>query len=200
MPSFFYLVALPLVGAATAWAAWFLPSRSTGEGLWRLLAACWLPTDCRRACLRLAAAVSAQYCRRRQGPPGRLRRLPCAASPRSSSTPIPPDGKPGWLVRLDVGLAWFAALATLILVPADVSSALNGSPPGDLAAWWKVAYWCAALGGRLAELHGAGVQPPAATHAPAVHTRRRQAGAAHALCSHCLHPPGPLSCNAGMAS
>ena len=44
-------------------------------------------------------------------------------------------------MRLDVGLAWFAALATLILVPTDVAAALAGRPPGHLAAWWKAAYW-----------------------------------------------------------
>ena len=35
-------------------------------------------------------------------------------------------------MRLDVGLAWFASLATLILVPADVAAALAGSPDGAL--------------------------------------------------------------------
>jgi hypothetical protein len=51
----------------------------------------------------------------------------------------------GWLVRLDVGLAWFAALATLILVPTDVAATLAQGPPGTLAVWWRVAYWWAAL-------------------------------------------------------
>ena len=31
----------------------------------------------------------------------------------------------GWLVRLDVGVAWLAALSTLLLVPADVSHTLQ---------------------------------------------------------------------------
>lgn len=30
-----------------------------------------------------------------------------------------------WLVRLDVGVAWIAALSTLLLVPADVSHTLQ---------------------------------------------------------------------------
>ncbi|PRW61506.1 LMBR1 domain-containing 2-like protein A [Chlorella sorokiniana] len=59
--------------------------------------------------------------------------LALAHSERAKST--------GWLIRLDVGLAWFAALATLILVPADVASALAGEPPGDLAVWWRASYW-----------------------------------------------------------
>jgi len=54
---------------------------------------------------------------------------------------VVPPISPGWLIRLDVGLAWFAALATLILVPADVASALAGEPPGGLAVWWRAAYW-----------------------------------------------------------
>ena len=37
---------------------------------------------------------------------------------------IPQRGTP-WLVLLDVGLAWFSALATLVLVPIDVASALQ---------------------------------------------------------------------------
>lgn len=47
----------------------------------------------------------------------------------------------GWLLRLDVGLAWLAALAALVLVPADVAAALARQPPGPLAACWKAAYW-----------------------------------------------------------
>ncbi len=31
----------------------------------------------------------------------------------------------GWLVRLDVGVAWIAALSSLLLVPADVSHTLQ---------------------------------------------------------------------------
>ena len=73
---FFYVVALPLVGAAVVAAALWLPSKSTG-----------------------------------------------------------------WFVRLDVGLAWFAALATLILVPTDVATTLAGNQPGYLSAWWLAAYW-----------------------------------------------------------
>ena len=47
-----------------------------------------------------------------------------------------------WLVRLDVGLAWFAALATLVLVPTDVAHALAGKPPGPLLTYgWRAAYW-----------------------------------------------------------
>ncbi|KAI3424225.1 hypothetical protein D9Q98_009581 [Chlorella vulgaris] len=52
-----------------------------------------------------------------------------------------PSRNAGWLVRLDVGLAWFAALATLILVPTDVAAALAQRPSGTLAVWWRVAYW-----------------------------------------------------------
>ncbi|EFN53506.1 hypothetical protein CHLNCDRAFT_136844 [Chlorella variabilis] len=52
-----------------------------------------------------------------------------------------PSRTTGWLVRLDVGLAWFAALATLILVPTDVAAALSQQDPGPLAVWWRAAYW-----------------------------------------------------------
>ncbi|KAL4424193.1 hypothetical protein ABPG75_001494 [Micractinium tetrahymenae] len=52
-----------------------------------------------------------------------------------------PSRTTGWLLRLDVGLAWFAALAALVLVPADVAAALARQPPGPLAACWKAAYW-----------------------------------------------------------
>jgi hypothetical protein len=44
-------------------------------------------------------------------------------------------------VRLDVGLAWFAALGVLVLVPTDVAAALARRSPGPLAAWWRAAYW-----------------------------------------------------------
>lgn len=40
-----------------------------------------------------------------------------------------------------MGLAWFAALATLILVPTDVATTLQADQPGYLSTWWLVAYW-----------------------------------------------------------
>ncbi|GAB4813329.1 hypothetical protein N2152v2_000375 [Parachlorella kessleri] len=52
-----------------------------------------------------------------------------------------PSKTTGWFVRLDVGLAWFAALATLILVPTDVATTLLGDQPSYLTAWWLAAYW-----------------------------------------------------------
>lgn len=55
--------------------------------------------------------------------------------------PTPPRPSAGWLLRLDVGLAWLAALAALVLVPADVAAALAHRPPGPLAACWRAAYW-----------------------------------------------------------
>lgn len=54
-----------------------------------------------------------------------------------------PSKSTGWFVRLDVGLAWFAALATLILVPTDVATTLLRAHPGYLGTWWKAVYWCA---------------------------------------------------------
>eukprot|EP00884_Botryococcus_braunii_P007317 jgi/Botrbrau1/16587/Bobra.0068s0018.2 len=45
------------------------------------------------------------------------------------------------LVLADVGLAWFAALSTLVLVPTDVASALQGHRSELLTVWWRVAYW-----------------------------------------------------------
>ncbi|KAK9867472.1 hypothetical protein WJX84_005221, partial [Apatococcus fuscideae] len=47
----------------------------------------------------------------------------------------------GWLVRLDVGVAWLAALSTLLLVPADVSHTLQGEHPESLRVGWQVSYW-----------------------------------------------------------
>ena len=68
-------------------------------------------------------------------------------------------------VRVDVGLAWFAALSTLVLVPTDIAHALQARPcwlprcavfrgrltpasapaQGDkpmlLSVWWRAAYW-----------------------------------------------------------
>ncbi|PSC73983.1 LMBR1 domain-containing 2-like protein A [Micractinium conductrix] len=52
-----------------------------------------------------------------------------------------PSRSTGWGVRLDVGLAWFAALAAVVLVPADVAAALTGRPNSQLAVWWRAAYW-----------------------------------------------------------
>ena len=68
---------------------------------------------------------------------------PPPATRRPDSVPTPwSTPHAGWLVRLDVGLAWFAALATLILVPTDVAAALSQQDPGPLAVWWRAAYWC----------------------------------------------------------
>ena len=62
----------------------------------------------------------------------------------------------GWFVRLDVGLSWFAALATLLLVPSDIASSLqqqqeqhSSQPPSSshssssshLSQWWVASYW-----------------------------------------------------------
>lgn len=45
-------------------------------------------------------------------------------------------------MRLDVGLAWACALATLVLVPVDVATVLLGVPaPAQLHIWWSAAYW-----------------------------------------------------------
>lgn len=115
MPSFFYVFALPLVACATGWALLFLPSKSTGEASRRLAHGAMLT---HRHCPTGATPSHAS--------PSSHAALPCCA---------------GWLIRLDVGLAWFAALATLILVPADVASALAGEPPGGLAVWWRASYW-----------------------------------------------------------
>ncbi|KAL6768158.1 hypothetical protein ACKKBF_B38030 [Auxenochlorella protothecoides x Auxenochlorella symbiontica] len=52
-----------------------------------------------------------------------------------------PSPSTGLLVRLDVGLAWGAALATLILVPTDVATTLLGGSPPQLATWWRATYW-----------------------------------------------------------
>ncbi|KAK9820676.1 hypothetical protein WJX74_004847 [Apatococcus lobatus] len=46
-----------------------------------------------------------------------------------------------WLVRIDVGVAWVAALSTLLLVPADVSHTLQGEHPTALRVGWQVSYW-----------------------------------------------------------
>lgn len=51
----------------------------------------------------------------------------------------------GWFVRLDVGLSWFAALATLLLVPPDVAIALRNEEPGMLPKLWQIAYWYSLL-------------------------------------------------------
>lgn len=52
-----------------------------------------------------------------------------------------PRPSTGVLVRVDVGLAWGAALATLVLVPTDVATTLLGGPPPQLDTWWQVSYW-----------------------------------------------------------
>ncbi|KAK9795930.1 hypothetical protein WJX73_006763, partial [Symbiochloris irregularis] len=44
-------------------------------------------------------------------------------------------------VRLDVGLAWLAALSILLLVPTDVASTLQGRQPSVLSQGWRMAYW-----------------------------------------------------------
>lgn len=38
-----------------------------------------------------------------------------------------PSRRTSWTVKLDVGLAWFAALSTLVLVPTDVATAMQVS-------------------------------------------------------------------------
>ena len=38
---------------------------------------------------------------------------------------MPAKRSVSWAVRADVGLAWFAALSTLILVPTDIANALQ---------------------------------------------------------------------------
>ncbi|KAK9804797.1 hypothetical protein WJX72_005995 [[Myrmecia] bisecta] len=52
-----------------------------------------------------------------------------------------PSKGTSWLVKLDVGLAWFAALSTLVLVPTDVAHALQDQGPTLLSIWWRAAYW-----------------------------------------------------------
>lgn len=42
-----------------------------------------------------------------------------------SALRVMPAKGTSWLVHLDVGLAWFAALSTLVLVPTDVSTTLE---------------------------------------------------------------------------
>lgn len=44
-------------------------------------------------------------------------------------------------VRIDVALAWFAALLTVVLTPTDVATALLGTSPSALSEWWQAAYW-----------------------------------------------------------
>lgn len=39
-----------------------------------------------------------------------------------------PSRRTNWTVKLDVGLAWFAALSTLVLVPTDVATAMQVGP------------------------------------------------------------------------
>lgn len=46
-----------------------------------------------------------------------------------------------WAVKLDVGLAWFAALSTLVLVPTDVATTLQDEPAALLWLWWRIVYW-----------------------------------------------------------
>ena len=57
-----------------------------------------------------------------------------------------PSKSTGLAVRIDVGLAWGAALATLILVPTDVATTLLGGSPPHLAQWWRSSYWCVGRG------------------------------------------------------
>lgn len=52
-----------------------------------------------------------------------------------------PSKTTGLAVRVDVGLAWGAALASLILVPTDVATTLLGGSPPQLAKWWRASYW-----------------------------------------------------------
>lgn len=56
-----------------------------------------------------------------------------------------PSRGTGRLVRLDVGLAWSAALVQLALVPVDVTGALGSGSPARLDLWWKSCYWYAWL-------------------------------------------------------
>mmetsp|Transcript_8614 Transcript_8614/g.25881 ORF Transcript_8614/g.25881 Transcript_8614/m.25881 type:complete len:758 (+) Transcript_8614:498-2771(+) len=51
-----------------------------------------------------------------------------------------------WAVKLDVGLAWFAALSTLVLVPTDVATTLEDEPAALLWLWWRIVYWYGFIG------------------------------------------------------
>ena len=55
---------------------------------------------------------------------------------------VPAKGTP-LTVRLDVGLAWLAALSIFVLVPLDVASTLQGQQQQQhrLGILWKVTYW-----------------------------------------------------------
>lgn len=58
-----------------------------------------------------------------------------------------PNANTTLLVKVNVGLAWFAALSVLVLVPADLLATLQpkegGSEQQLLKLWWSIAYWYA---------------------------------------------------------
>ena len=47
-----------------------------------------------------------------------------------------PSRRTSWTVKLDVGIAWFAALSTLVLVPTDVATAMQVDKHVWLADLW----------------------------------------------------------------
>lgn len=63
-----------------------------------------------------------------------------------------PNSNTTLLVKIVVGLAWFAALSVLVLVPADLLATLRYDTGAYkekeplLKAWWSIAYWYAFVG------------------------------------------------------
>ncbi|GMH42927.1 hypothetical protein BSKO_10849 [Bryopsis sp. KO-2023] len=55
-----------------------------------------------------------------------------------------PNANTTLLVKINVGLAWFAAMSVLVLVPADLLATLQDMEGGELLKlWWSIAYWYA---------------------------------------------------------
>ena len=125
----FYSIALPTILLAVAWALIALPSPKTGAAP---RAGPARPRTLLPRCRLLLL----------HAPPALQSHLPNCYLPKSGCHRPRPPPPAGWFVRLDVGLAWACALATLVLVPVDVATVLLGVPaPAQLHIWWSAAYW-----------------------------------------------------------